>query len=97
MEIGIKEAKNNLSSLIEQARAGERVFVTNRGERMVELVPVQASKAEDRGLGWLKGKSELPKGFGTAKGTKSGTAASGPDLALSPRTIAMSVAAYRES
>ncbi len=83
MEIGIKEAKNNLSSLIEQARVGARVFVTNRGERMVELVPVQDSKAPDRGLGWLKGKSELPKGFGTAKWKKSGADAVLRDMGLS--------------
>jgi prevent-host-death family protein len=83
MEIGIKEAKNNLSTLIEQARAGERVFVTNRGERMVELVPVPDSQAPDRGLGWLKGKSELPKGFGTAKWKKSGTDAVLREMGLS--------------
>jgi prevent-host-death family protein len=84
MEIGIKEAKNNLSSLIDQARSGERIFVTNRGERMVELVPVSDAKAplSDRGLGWLKGKSNLPKGFGTAKWKKSGTDAVLRDMGL---------------
>ncbi len=85
MEIGIKEAKNNLSSLIEQARAGARIFVTNRGKRMVELVPVMDAKAplSDRGLGWLKGTSKLPDGFGTAEWKKSGTEAILHNMGLS--------------
>jgi prevent-host-death family protein len=85
MEIGIKEAKNNLSSLMEQARGGTRTFVTNRGERMVELVPVADAQAPvaSRGLGWLRDKSKLPKGFGTAKWKKSGTDAVLRDMGLS--------------
>jgi len=65
MEIGIKDAKNSLSSLVIQARKGTRVFLTNRGERMVELVPVRDVKAPapDRGLGWLKGTVKLPKDY----------------------------------
>jgi len=56
MDIGIKDAKNNLSNLVAQARTGTRIFLTNRGERMVELVPVKDVKAPapERGLGWLK-------------------------------------------
>ncbi len=63
MEIGIKEAKNNLSSLVIQAKAGERVFLTNRGERVAELVPVQSPMAPspNRGRGSLKGIIKVPK------------------------------------
>jgi prevent-host-death family protein len=84
MEIGIKDAKNSLSSLVVQARAGKRIFLTNRGERMVELVPVEQQKeaVPDYGLGWLKGKAELPKGFGTARWKKAGTRAVLKDMGL---------------
>jgi prevent-host-death family protein len=69
MEIGIKEAKNNLSGLVLQAKAGERVFLTNRGQRVAELVPVESLLAPppNRGLGWLKGTIKLPKDFSKAK------------------------------
>jgi len=65
MDIGIKDAKNNLSNLVAQARTGTRIFLTNRGERMVELVPVKDVKAPapERGLGWLKGAIKLPKNY----------------------------------
>jgi len=65
MEIGIKDAKNNLSSLVSQARAGTRVVLTNRGQKMVELVPVKEGDniVAKRGLGWLKGKG---RAFGCA-------------------------------
>ncbi len=66
MEIGIKEAKNSLSSLVLTARGGTRVFLTNRGQRMVELVPVKEEQEiaiPNRGLGWLKGKVKLPKDY----------------------------------
>jgi len=65
MEIGIKDAKNSLSSLVLQARAGTRVFLTNRGQKVVELVPVneQAPAVANRGLGWLKGKAKLPRDY----------------------------------
>jgi prevent-host-death family protein len=63
MEIGIKEAKNNLSNLVVQAKAGERIFLTNRGERVAEIVPVQPVKAPSplRGYGSLKGIIKRPK------------------------------------
>jgi prevent-host-death family protein len=84
MEIGIKDAKNHLSHLVLQARAGTRIFLTNRGERVVELVPVRETNATvpDYGLGWLKGKAELPKDFGTAKWKKAGTKAVLKDMGL---------------
>lgn len=69
MDVGIKEAKNNLSGLVAQASAGERIFLTNRGERVAELVPVKPMTPDlsNRGFGWLKGTAELPKNYSKFK------------------------------
>jgi prevent-host-death family protein len=39
-EIGVYEARNNLSGLIGRAKAGEQIVVTSRGVPQVQLVPV---------------------------------------------------------
>jgi len=39
-EMGVLEARNNLSSLIKMAKSGEDVVITSRGEPQVRLVPV---------------------------------------------------------
>ena len=41
--VSVAEAKNNLSSLIERALAGEQVIITKHGHRVAELRPVAAS------------------------------------------------------
>lgn len=48
MEVGILEAKNRLSELVERAVCGEPVIITRRGEPMVTLVPARRrpSRAE---------------------------------------------------
>ena len=46
MEVGIREAQTNLSKLIKAARKGQQVFLTNRKERVVELVPVKKRKGD---------------------------------------------------
>ncbi len=65
MEVGIKDAKNNLSSLVIQAQSGTRVFLTKRGQKVAELVPVKEESlaVDNRGFGWLKGKAKLPKDY----------------------------------
>jgi prevent-host-death family protein len=75
MEVGIKEAKNSLSELISQVKTGNRVFVTNRGKRVIELVPVKEEKTEvsERGFGMFKDVVKLPAGFGTRTHKKEGT------------------------
>ena len=69
MEVGIKQARANLSKLIAEAQQGKRVFVTNRGKRVVELVPVtQALDATGRrGLGMFKHKICLPPRWDTQR------------------------------
>jgi antitoxin (DNA-binding transcriptional repressor) of toxin-antitoxin stability system len=37
LEVGIRQAKNNLSKLIDAVRNGEEVILTNRGERVAKL------------------------------------------------------------
>ena len=66
MEVGIKQAKNNLSNLIVQAQAGTRVFLINRGKRVAEIVPVaQTNTGPQRGLGMFKEHIKLPARWGT--------------------------------
>jgi prevent-host-death family protein len=69
MEVGIKQAKTNLSKLIADVQQGKRVFVTNQGKRVVELVPVVQVPPEEnkRGLGMFKDKIRLPPGWDTQK------------------------------
>lgn len=45
MNVGVLEAKNRLSELIEAARRGEEVLITKRGEPAARLVAVE-SKSE---------------------------------------------------
>lgn len=40
-EVGVLEARNNLSALIKLAKNGEDVVITSRGEPQVRLTPVQ--------------------------------------------------------
>lgn len=63
MDAGIKDAKNNLSKLIEAVLDGEEVFLTNRGERVVQLVPAPTISSRGRGRGAWKGKVNLYPGW----------------------------------
>jgi prevent-host-death family protein len=40
--IGIFEAKNRLSELVERAARGEEIVITRRGEQVARLVPPEA-------------------------------------------------------
>jgi len=76
MEVGIKQAKTDLSKLIVEAQHGKRVFLMNRGKRIAEIVPVRAEAAadkDDRGLGMFKDKIRLPPGWGTQKERRQST------------------------
>jgi len=42
-EVGVMEARNNLSHLIKQALAGEEVIITAHGRPLVRLDPVEAT------------------------------------------------------
>jgi prevent-host-death family protein len=63
METGIREAKNNLSKLVQAVLDGEEVFLTNRGERVVQLVAAPKPKSANRGRGLWKGKLNLYPGW----------------------------------
>ena len=71
MDVGIKQAKSDLSKLIGEARQGKRVFLVNRGKRVVELVPVSEGALKSaRGLGMFRDRIHLPKGWGSKKQRK---------------------------
>jgi prevent-host-death family protein len=63
MEIGIRDAKNNLSKLVKAVLEGEEVFLTNRKERVVQLVAARKARAARRGRGSWKGKIHLYPGW----------------------------------
>ena len=43
--VGIFEAKNRLSELVERAARGEEIIITRRGEHVARLMPPQAPDA----------------------------------------------------
>lgn len=65
MDVGLREAKNKLSKLIDALSCGEEVFLTRRGERVAKLVPAPPKKPVDpkRGRGFLKGKVNFYPGW----------------------------------
>ena len=52
MDVDVHFAKTNLSKLIKAVETGEDVFITRRGERVVQLKPVTKRKPR---FGTLKG------------------------------------------
>jgi len=75
MDVGIKQAKTDLSKLISEAQQGKRVFITNHGRRVIELAPVSSQEPESdtRGYGMFKGQINLPPGWGTQKARRKAT------------------------
>ena len=60
MEVGIRQAKIDLSKLVKSALKGEEVVIANHGKPLVRIVPAVPQPDPDRGYGWLKGKLKLP-------------------------------------
>lgn len=55
-KVTIREAKTNLAKLIEKARLGEEVVVTENGKPLVKLTPVLGvSEPKNRRIGGAKG------------------------------------------
>ncbi len=54
MEIGVKQAKIDLSKLIERVRAGEAVTITKNSAPVAKLVAVRAAKRPEKGYGRLR-------------------------------------------
>ena len=44
--VGIFEAKNRLSELVERAARGEEIVITRRGEQVARLLPPEATNAQ---------------------------------------------------
>ncbi len=62
MEIGIREAKNDLSKLIEAALGGMEIVITKRGKPLVRLVPEAPTGNSKKGRGCLRDIA-LPAGW----------------------------------
>jgi prevent-host-death family protein len=60
-EVGVHEAKTNLSALLRRVAAGEEVVITSNGEPVARLVPAQRRKR--RTLGRDRGRFEVPEDF----------------------------------
>lgn len=67
VEVGIKEAKNNLSRLVAAAQKGRRVYLMNRGKRVAQVVPISTGDEDKRGRGMFKEEIRLPAGWGSQK------------------------------
>ena len=67
IEIGIEQVSGRLEELLERARTGEYVFITERGEPVAELAPVSPERwrivklALEGKIEWNGGKPEPPK------------------------------------
>lgn len=55
MEVGVRELKQQLSSYLDRAAAGEEVVVTERGRPKVRIVPISTSGRLEEGIrdGWI--------------------------------------------
>ncbi|OIO53654.1 MAG: type II toxin-antitoxin system prevent-host-death family antitoxin [Alphaproteobacteria bacterium CG_4_10_14_0_2_um_filter_63_37] len=60
--VNMHEAKTHLSSLVEQALAGQEVVIAKAGKPLVRLVPV-AQEGESRKPGRFKGQIKLADDF----------------------------------
>ncbi len=60
MEIGVKQAKIDLSKLIHRAQNGEQILITNNGEVVAELKAVRKPKDLTRGFGIWKDRFPVP-------------------------------------
>jgi prevent-host-death family protein len=47
MDVGVLEAKNRLSELIERAERGERIVITRHGQPTIEFTPVRKQLSKD--------------------------------------------------
>lgn len=63
MEIGVRQAKAELSRLIESALGGETVIITNHGRPLARIVPEPSRPTPRRGRGFLKKLGALQPGW----------------------------------
>jgi prevent-host-death family protein len=62
-EVGMHEAKTNLSRLVERALAGEEIVLTRRGKPAVRLVPERPSQGFAALKGVWKGQAWIADDF----------------------------------
>ena len=63
MEAEIKDAKKNLSKLIDAMRAGEQVFLTKQGVRVAEIVHAKKKGSFQEARGMFKDKINFYPGW----------------------------------
>lgn len=51
--IGVFEATNSLSQLVDQAASGEEVVLTRNGKPVARLAPLTSEKKLSSGMDWL--------------------------------------------
>lgn len=61
IEVGVHEAKTNLSRLLQRVAAGEEVLITRGGEPVAKLVPARARRR--RTLGQDSGRVSIADDF----------------------------------
>ncbi len=66
VEVGIRELKRDLSSLVERAESGEIITVTRRGHPVARVIPAEipsgmAKLMEDGKVRWSGRKPQLPR------------------------------------
>ena len=60
-EIGLFEAKNKLSELVDRAERGEETVITRRGKPVAKLVPVQPGRDREKARRAVEGIRKLAK------------------------------------
>jgi prevent-host-death family protein len=63
MTVGVRQAKTELTKLINAAMEGETIVITNHGKPLVRLVPEGPKASKNRGYGCLKGAFDLPENW----------------------------------
>lgn len=61
MEVGIHEAKTNLSRLIRRVAAGEEITITRSGKPIARMVPIEGARLRE--FGYDEGLFTVPNDF----------------------------------
>ncbi len=61
--VNFREFRKNLAGYLRQARQGEEIVVTSRGEAVARLVPPSSPERRQRQLGGLAGKVWIAEDF----------------------------------
>lgn len=65
--VGIAEAKNNLSALLDGVRRGERVLITDRGNPVASIIPAVPDAGTAAGIARLEREGLVRRGSGRAE------------------------------